>query len=166
MLIVTAMGTVITLVSFAALSWYSIVGPDVVSNQARRDGQTSNYVSLGYPTIAFVVGPDAGRHHSAVTWVLVAFCVASAVGAWRWQRARLPLGLAGIVLAAALIGTAALDALAADPGLGDDPYNPIDAHLVIHPGFWLAEFGLAMLLFGSILAVNNVLRMQSLRAPS
>lgn len=92
-------GAVLALISLAGLSWYSITGPNVVSDLSEVDPGG----------VVLVVSPDRGVQHSWLVWVLFAVCLGSALAAG-WASGG--VSSTGRVLASALAVLLIVDAVA------------------------------------------------------
>ena len=149
----TLAGSVVTFISLAAMSWYSVNGPYVVNRTVVLDGSKHQFVSLGGPEMPFLVDPDMGSQHSWIVWAVFALCAIAAATVCVWSAAPPMLNIVAITLAAVLCASAVVRVIVAPDivlnALADDSAVPPGTHLVIHAGFWTTLVGLALIAAGS-----------------
>lgn len=130
-------GAVATCYSLATLSWYTISGPNVITNPS--DLSESARVPL------FLADPHPGLRHSIGVWIIVTGCVLAAIAAqcasyrtrMRFVVATLVLGAIGILDVVERIGSLKLAA-------GERALPP-GTQIHVHVGAWIAIAGLVTL---------------------
>jgi hypothetical protein len=132
-----SLGAVGTAVSFAAQSWFTISGPNVITSPDQSAGSGSEPVVL--------VDPNAGSHHSFAIWAVVVVCILAAVAA---QIPRIRLRSVWMAVAVVLAAIGLLDAIerATLPrfaaGVGGLPSG---TRVTLNYGVWVAMAGLVLL---------------------
>jgi hypothetical protein len=154
-IVATLAGIVVTFISLAAMSWYSVSGPYVVSRLSDLGSGDGNFVSLGYPEPMFLVDSDVGSHHSWVAWSVFALCSIAAIVAGIWLGARPALSIIAIALAVVLMAGTVYRVVVVHVILGDDPILPPDTNVTVQAGFWATQIGLALIVAGSAAALRR-----------
>jgi hypothetical protein len=130
------LGAALALLSFVAMSWYSISGPGVITSD-QQDASSSNGSVL-------LVNPDEGASHSLLVWVLL---VAGVVAAVMTQVAptsrRKPWAAVAVILSAACVVGVIASVLVLRWAVGGEPVPP-GTTVTPHAGLWVALAGLAL----------------------
>jgi hypothetical protein len=141
---VTIVGIIATAISLAALSWYSVSGPNVITDPSDPGPAAGG-------SFVVLVDRDISSHHSWVVWTLFVLCAIAAVIAGLPNRiASQRMRIVAPALAAPLIIGAI--ARVAVPRLAVDTVGLVesgDLDVSIGFGFWLALLGLVLIAIGA-----------------
>lgn len=143
----TAIGTIASLVSLVGTSWFSIVGPNIISSSQPRA------LKAGWD-FGYVVSSAVGTHRSWLIWLLFALCMASALVAGLPKPglpavARVVAPILAVLLAAIAVFRAILSPHALT-NMGPSVL-PSGTHVVLHPGLWIALGGFVLIGLGAAL---------------